>query len=60
MNCIKTCPREQMNNFLQNFFHVKCRVKNFQTALFCNFTRGWETGKEPRAVKKRERRSMYK
>ena len=45
-NCIKTCQREQVNKFLLKFLHPKCCVNNFEQ-LFYNFTRGWETGKEP-------------
>ena len=51
-NCITKCQREQVNKFLQQFLHAKCRVNNFWTALCGNFMRvggggGWETGKEP-------------
>ena len=44
---IKTCQCEQVNKFLDYFFHSKFRMNNFWTALFCKFLSGWETGKEP-------------
>ena len=44
INCIKTCQREQVNNFLQHFSHAKCRVNNFWTTYNFTFTRGWKTG----------------
>ena len=45
--CIKTCQREKVNTLL-HFSHAKRRVTNFWTALFCNFTRGWEFRKGPK------------
>ena len=43
-NYIKTCQPEQVNNFLQRFFHAKRHVNNFQASLLSNFTRGREPG----------------
>ena len=44
INCIKTCRREQVNKF-RYFSHAKCRVSNFWTVLFHNFSRGMENWK---------------
>ena len=46
INCIKTCQREQVNKFSQQFLVAKCRKNNFSTVFFEVLRGGWETGKE--------------